>query len=213
VKPSALWAVLIAVVFLAYVQFDARRDGKLAERLVVADSIHKADSVKAADAERAALRAVAVADSLRNDAKRRAAVDAKRHAETDSALAASGREREAALRVAADSGATADALRDRIVRLAQSSVADSVSFARERDAHQRTVAVLWEVIRADSAAIREGLRATNAAIARAVAAERQRDILSKQKPRLLDRCGLSVGYGATEKGIGPAVLVGCKVAP
>ncbi len=38
-------------------------------------------------------------------------------------------------------------------------------------------------------------------------------ILEGMKPSLLSRCGLSVGYGASDKGAGPAVLMGCRVAP
>jgi septal ring factor EnvC (AmiA/AmiB activator) len=37
--------------------------------------------------------------------------------------------------------------------------------------------------------------------------------LKALKPSLLSRCGLSAGYGATDKGFGPAVLVGCRIAP
>ena len=38
-------------------------------------------------------------------------------------------------------------------------------------------------------------------------------LLEKARPSIFSRCGLSVGYGATDKGFGPAVVAGCKIAP
>lgn len=38
-------------------------------------------------------------------------------------------------------------------------------------------------------------------------------LFEKTRPSLLSRCGVSLGYGATDKGLGPAVVVGCRVLP
>lgn len=38
-------------------------------------------------------------------------------------------------------------------------------------------------------------------------------LMEAARPSILSRCGLSAGYGATDKGVGPAVLVGCRLFP
>ena len=210
---EALIALLAAIAFLGYWRWDAKRDGKIAQQVVVADSVHRADSVKQVVLASSAASAKQEADSLRRLARLEVARETRRHAQTDSQLSTSSEERAAALRAVADSGATLDALRARILRLTESGVADSVAVAAERTAHDLTVRALLRTIATDSTALQRHVEALNGAVARATAAENLNTLYKRQRPSLLSRCGLSAGYGATDKGLGPAVLLGCKIAP
>jgi hypothetical protein len=207
-----IWLTLV-VGFFAYTRWDAKRDGKLKEQARVADSI----AVVRLEAQRlahdSAVRARAEADSMRRLIRYDAERDARTRAKTDSVIARSGAEREAALRVAADSAATIGELRGSIIRLAQRGVADSVAFAVERDSLGTTIRDLRRTVDSHANALRLSTDAENKAIARAVSAENQRDIERKRRPSILSRCGLSAGYAANDKGFGPGLLLGCRIAP
>lgn len=185
VKPTPrelLIGLTVVVVGLWWYTASQRRQGALNEKLRVADSTH-AQAVKAQAIQHdSAVAARALADTLRNAARREARRDAIAEAETDSSLRASGDERARAMAILADSAAVLGTVRDALAAVVRSSQQDSVSFAVERAQHARTVASLTLALTQDSLTIQQGIRETNAALRRATAAENQRDILRKQMP-------------------------------
>lgn len=188
-KQIGLWALVLAALFGGYQgwAWHVRQQGALKVLLHQADSAKVvADSVqKAEHAEH--LKAVADADALRRlarvEVKRDSAVQAK-HDSTTQAVADA---RSQAERTLADSLSGLADLRRDLEHLVQRSRADSSAAARERDRAAATVRALLLTIQADSTAIAKGIAAENAAVARAVLAERQRDIIKKQMPSKVGR--------------------------
>jgi len=162
-----IWLALV-VGFFAYLRWDARRDGRLAEKLA-----QNAQHVTALQDSLKVARATFTVDTVRTF---------KRITNTVTQL---------------DTLIQSDTLR----------LTDTVKV---------TVEVVREAVETLNAC-----RQTVLDCGRLRALEQRRgdslqarvDLQDKQKPKLLDRCGLSVGYGSTAKGLGPAVLVGCRVAP
>ncbi len=185
------------------------------QRLIGARDIalHQADSVaKVRQAEfkaeaAAAEEARATADALRAKARAEVAKDRAAKVLADSMVSAAASERDRAQRLLADSLATVAQLREQVTRLVASGKADSAAQAQRIAQLERTKASLLLLVGADSTAIQKGIAATNAAVARAVAAETQVKMLRRMLPstagqwvKLLVTAGASFEAGRASAG-------------
>ena len=179
-----------------------RTKGALRVLTQQADSTHRADSVKHLMVSDSAKGARFSADSLRRLARLEVVKDARFRMAADSVAAQSASERANALRLLADSVADRDSLRASLSRLIARAIADSVSLERERARHDSTVAAFLRSAVSDSTAIARGLSAENAAVQRAVAAERQRDLYAKAKPSAFGNVLRAVQWGPVGFAVG-----------
>ncbi len=181
-----VYALALALVLTVAGYFGWRHHERDVGALLVlshqADSTHRVDSLAAQDSIAKALRIAQDAERGRRAALVQVAAAKALQAATDSAAQAAGMERDQARRLLQDSLATVGALRGEIGRLLLGGVRDSAANANQHAADQRAILSLGVALRQDSAAIATGIAATNAAVRRAVDAERQRDIARKQVP-------------------------------
>lgn len=192
--------------------------GRLEVLLQQADSTHRADSLTSLAEHAEHLAAVAKADELRRLARAEVKKDSVQHMHTDSIVRASASERATARAVLADSLASVGRLRAALASVVRQAVQDSSGFAAEREQAQRTILSLQRADTVSQKAIAAGITAEATAIRRAIASERTTALLKAERPSVLSRCGVSVGYGLTAAlggtiGHGPTVLAGCKVWP
>lgn len=198
------WALLVvgAFVWFTVAQRSAAEQGALRERLRLADSTHRSDSLAHQELADSAKVARLLSDSLRSAARREARRDAIAQSRTDSILRETSDARRSASAVLRDSLATISQLRDELHGLIVRSVADSVGMERERAQHQRTVAGFHLALTQDSLTIARSLDAENAAVRRAVSAERQRDVLRQQLPSTVGNVARAGLYLAAGFGLG-----------
>lgn len=158
-----------------------RTVGKLEVLLHQADSVHAADSVTAQ--EQSAQAQVAAQEA---DQQRRAALVEASHADalrasTEIAARLVSNERDTARRLLNDTAATVSQLRVELGQLVQASARDSTAARQQHIADQLAIAELRHALALDATAIARGLDATNAAIARAVAAESQAQLVRRSQ--------------------------------
>lgn len=139
-------------------------------------------------------------------------------ASTDAATTKLKSARDSLAQAVADSLATIQELRDRGARLIAASDSAEKAHAVER---AKADAALMAAKQATAFAVdsvkQASLGALNAAIARAVSAERLAKVQTGLRARLVSRCGVIAGVGGVWAGgsvkAGPAVTVGCKLFP
>lgn len=188
------WLALIVIVGLALFRYDARRQGRMAERLHAADSVAKVRLVEQKLAHDSAVVARLEADSLRAAARREVKRDAIIARHTDSVLSASATGRADALRMARDSASTLGQLRDVVQNLVAAGSRDSASFAQERLQHQRSILALTVALTQDSLTIQRGVAAELAAVNRSLAAEVQVRLLKSAKPSAFGNAVRTAGW-------------------
>lgn len=168
---------LAALIAFGLYSCSERRAGRLDEQIMNLERQHRADSLVADSAIAIAQNATKEAETLR--AKARAEVERDRAAQriTDSIMRESSNERSQAEQLLADSSATLGELRGEIGRLVSRGRADSVAAANKADRQRRTMGLLLDALQSDSTAIQKGIEATNAALKRAVSAEKEVNLL------------------------------------
>lgn len=143
---------------------------------------------------------------------------AVRQVRTDTATARLRTARDSLAQTVADSLATIQQLRDRATRLIAASDSAEDAHRRERLSADSALA---SAKRATSFAVdsvkKASLGALNAAIQRAVTAERLLHVKTGWRARVLARCGATGGYGWVQAGsgirAGPALILGCRGVP
>lgn len=152
--------------------------GANAERLKAVAAQSKIDAAKADSTKAAALQLAQAANQQKVQAF---ALVAKQRADSvrqDSLFKATKHERDEAIRVLADSGATLPVVRNSLVQMVAQVQRDSVALAQTQAVASRTIAVLLTTIQADSVALSaeqqhsRSLEALNATIGKELALTR-----------------------------------------
>lgn len=206
---------LVAGVLLALWSCEQRKAGALSQQLADAQQVAQR-AVKAADSATAiAQKAIVEAQTARQAAQVQVRRSEALRTQTEASNAQASQAREAALRLAADSGVSLDTLRATVRSLVAEGRRDSIANRVQRTADSTTISRLLDAIRQDSLAIQTGVEAQTALLHRAEASEAVTKALSRLHT---SRCGVMAGYGATASlsgtfSHGPTVMVGCRVFP
>lgn len=189
-----LYGGAVLALFLGYAGFVSyeRNIGAFRQKAAVADSVAKAAVTASRAATARAATAEAEAAALRQHAYVEIQKDRAVAHRTDSALTATANERQRAEQLLADSLASFAQMRAEVVQLVAKSRADSVAMATERAQYFASRGALLAALAADTVALNAGVMATNAATARATAAERQRDLYKSAQPS---------GFGTVVRGL------------
>lgn len=213
-----LWLSLAALALLLlagwgvrqHIRSDAVREFQLA---AVQDSVKR---------ERAATDSLASVERQKDGAREQALAKANANVQQGKALAAkndslvrqSANERARAISMLCDSLVSADSLRREIGRLVHAGAQDSASFARERDQHRQTVAVLLAAIAADSASLAAHEAREASLQALQMTLQRQIGLLKASQPSFVSQhVGVGVGYGCGAKGCEPVAAAIVRVWP
>lgn len=190
-------AVGLVIGLFAHWRHDVQEKAVLSFRLAAIDSVHRSDSIASLEAMRGVAKALQTADSLKAKAKAEVSKDRALAVKTDSAIRAAGNEREAALKVLADSLATVGTLRGELNRVVLTSQRDSAASAQQRTADQATITALLRSAQSDSTALQKWAVAGKALEARAVSAEQSLALMKKLQPSrtstFLKDAGLALG--------------------
>jgi hypothetical protein len=176
-----LLAVAVVSGFAGFVHYQ-RVIGARNLALHQADSVAKVRQAEFKEVEAEAAEARRARDVLLAKARAEVAKDRAAKVLSDSMISAASTERDRAQRLLSDSLATVAQLREQVTRLVASGKADSAAQGARIAQLERTKASLLLLVGADSTAIQKGIAATNAAVARAVAAETQVKILRRLLP-------------------------------
>jgi len=184
-----LWLAGAVIVTLGYAAFVAheREVGRLDLMLRSANSVAVVRRQQFDSVQKAAVAANVTAFQFqqRYEAHRAGDADAERH--TNAALEALTTARDSAMALAMDTTATVLQLTYTIGKLIEASDSAQAMHSAEREQFHHSLALADAALAADRLALAKGVDATNAAVARAVAAETQRDVLRKAMPSTAGR--------------------------
>lgn len=164
------------VALLGALLWTVARNARLDAEIAAAKERHVADSTTAAEAKRELEGAVALSDSLRRAHAEGERRQAAAKAASDRAAVRLRAERDSALALVADTGATVPELKATIVTLVAAGDSAAVAWALERRMFERRLDERLVIMQRDSVVLRGALNALEAMERRALAAERLADL-------------------------------------
>ena len=203
IKDYLIGAVVVAVIGggIGFTLHE-RQVGALAVQLRATDSVRIVQTQSADSTRRIALQAASVAQVQKVSALKLVAAGEALRAKQDSLVKESADEREAAMKLLADSLASLGQLRSEVGRLVSRSRADSGAAATQIAADHRTIAGLLAVVSGDSLALTAEQRRSQSLQALTVTLQNEVGLLKKAQPSKIEGVLKVIGYAGAGFALG-----------